>query len=116
LNKENIMNTVKKALVTLIGLTFAAVAASPALAGPHDPRVNARQHHQHDRVKQGVRSGALTRDETKQLAAEQRAIRKEERLYKSDGVLTKDERRDLRQDQNAASKNIYNEKHDAEHR
>jgi hypothetical protein len=107
------MNTVKKALVALIGLTF---AASPALAQPHDPRVNARQHHQHDWIKQGVRSGALTRGETKQLAAEQRSIRKEERQYKSDGVLTKDERRDLRQDQNAASKNIYNEKHDAERR
>ena len=110
------MNTVNKAFATLIGLTFAAVAASPALARPHDPRVNARQHHQHDRIKQGVRSGALTRGETRQLATEQRSIRQEERQYKSDGVLTKDERRDLRQDQNAASQNIYDEKHDAERR
>ncbi len=81
-----------------------------------DPGVNARQHRQHDRIGQGVRSGELTKSETKELAAEQRAIRKEEREYKSDGKLTKDERRDLHQDLNAASKNVYEQKHDAEKR
>ena len=110
------MNNVNKACVTLIGLTFIAVAASPALAGTHDPRVNARQHKQHHSIGQGVRSGELTRGEVKQLAGEQRSIRKEERQYKSDGVLTRDERKDLHQDLNAARKNIYDEKHDAERR
>ncbi len=81
-----------------------------------DPGVNARQHRQHDRIGQGVRSGELTKAETKELATEQRAIRKEEREYKADGKLTKDERKDLHQDLNAASKNIYEEKHDAEKR
>lgn len=81
-----------------------------------DPGVNTRQHVQRDRVGQGVRSGELTKSETKELAAEQRAIRKEEREYKSDGKLTKDERKDLHQDLNAASKNIYEEKHDDEKR
>lgn len=81
-----------------------------------DPGVNARQHRQHDRIGQGVRSGELTKSETKEVVAEQRAIRKEEREYKSDGKLTKDERKDLHQDLNAASKNIYEEKHDDEKR
>jgi hypothetical protein len=81
-----------------------------------DPGVNAHQHNQQHRVAEGVRSGELTKDETKQLAAEQRAIRQEERAYKSDGVLTREERTDLHQDLNEASKHIYEEKHDAENR
>ncbi len=81
-----------------------------------DPGVNARQGFQRDRIGQGVRSGELTKSETMELAAEQRAIRKEERAYKSDGKLTKEERKDLHQDLNAASKDIYEQKHDAEKR
>jgi hypothetical protein len=81
-----------------------------------DPGVNARQHNQRDRIAQGVRSGELTKSETKGLLQEQRSIRQEERAYKSDGVLTRDERRDLHQDLTQASRNIYNEKHDGETR
>lgn len=81
-------------------------------AAVRDPGVNARQHNQHDRIAQGVRSGALTKDEAKGLRTEQRAIRQEERQYKSDGVLTRAERKDLQQDLNVASRNIYSEKHD----
>jgi hypothetical protein len=78
-----------------------------------DPAVNARQHNQHERIAQGVRSGALTQDEAKALRTEQRSIRQEERQYKSDGILARDERRDLHQDLRAASRDIYSEKHDA---
>lgn len=85
-------------------------------AAVRDPGVNARQHSQHDRIAQGVRSGSLTKDEAQGLRAEQREIRQEERQYKSDGTLTRDERKDLHQDLNTASQNIYNEKHDAETR
>lgn len=85
-------------------------------AAVRDPGVNARQHHQHDRIIQGVRSGSLTRDEAQALRAEQRSIRQEEHQYKSDGTLTRAERKDLHQDLNAASRNIYDEKHDAETR
>jgi hypothetical protein len=87
-----------------------------AAAGTRDPGVNQRQHNQHDRIAQGVRSGELTRAEANALRTEQRSIRQEERRYKSDGMLTKAERTDLRQDLNAASRNIYNEKHDADTR
>ena len=85
-------------------------------AARRDPGVNHRQGHQRNRIHQGAHSGQLTKDEAKSLAQEQKTIRQEERAYKSDGVLTKDERKDLHQDLNQASKNIYNEKHDAEMR
>lgn len=89
---------------------------SGAPGAVRDPGVNARQADQRERIQQGVRSGELTRGEARQLGAEQRNIRQEERQYKSDGVLTKTERKDLQQDLNVASKDIYNEKHDAERR
>lgn len=85
-------------------------------AAVRDPGVNARQHNQHDRIAQGVRSGSLTRDEAQGLRTEQRSIRQEERQYKSDGTLTRDERRDLHQELGAAGRNIHDEKHDADSR
>lgn len=83
-------------------------------AAMRDPGVNARQHNQHDRIAQGVRSGSLTKDEAKGLRDDQRSIRQDERQNKSDGTLTRDERKDLHQDLNVASRAIYSEKHDAE--
>lgn len=87
--------------------------SAPTAARPHDPGVNARQHHQQQRIGQGVRSGALTPGETHRLGREQRHIRQEERRYMSDGRLTRAERADLHHDQNRASRHIWQEKHDA---
>ena len=83
---------------------------------PRDPGVNQRQHNQQHRIQQGVRSGQLTKEEVKDLRSEQKAIRQEERAYKSDGQLTKEERKDLHQDMNELSKDIYQEKHDGDTR
>lgn len=91
-------------------------AAAERVVRPHDPNVNARQLRQDHRVKQGVRSGALTKDEAGKLREERRSVRQEEHAYKSDGTLTRDERKDLHQDLNTLSKDIYSEKHDAEQR
>ncbi|MGH8729098.1 MAG: hypothetical protein ACREV9_13325 [Burkholderiales bacterium] len=76
--------------------------------------VNERQHRQTHRIKDGVKSGELTKHETRGLVHEQRDIRKLEREYRSDGELTKDERKDLHQEQNQASRHIYKQKHDAQ--
>ena len=90
--------------------------SAPAQARPHDPGVNARQHHQQQRIGQGVRSGALTPGETRRLEREQRHINMEERRYMSDGHLTRAERADLHHDQNRASRHIWQEKHDGQRR
>ena len=86
----------------------------------HGPRQQAsidhRQFDQRNRIQQGIRSGELTRGEARDLFAEQRGIRQEEREYRADGVFTRDERRDVQQDLNAASRHIYNETHDAQER
>lgn len=101
-------------LASLVVISGQAFAERPHR--PHDPGVNKRQHQQQHRVNQGVRSGELTRDETRQLREERRAIRQEERAYKSDGKLTREERKDLHQDLNDLSKDIYTEKHDDDKR
>ena len=74
--------------------------------------MNARQAHQRHRIGQGIRSGELTRAETRRVAETQRDIRQLERAYKSDGKLTRAERRDLHHEQNQASRQIYRQKHD----
>jgi hypothetical protein len=65
---------------------------------------------------QGVKSGELTRSEAKELRVEQRDIRDLERTYEADGALSGEERRDIKQQLNQNSREIYEEKHDAERR
>src|SRR5688572_26970148 len=93
---------------TAIAVTLAGFAGAPDANahGVRDPGVNASQQNQRQRIQQGVRSGELTRRETRGLAEQQRDIRQLERAYKSDGTLTGPERRDLRHEQNQASRTI----------
>lgn len=108
-----------KSIMTVAALTAVLCGfAMESQAGPgtRDPRVNARQHHQHERIAQGVRSGELTRRETRKVVEQQRDIRQLERAYKSDGKLTARERADLHHEQNQASRQIYRQKHDEQRR
>ena len=66
---------------------------------------------QHRRIAHGVRSGELTRHETRQLARQQRNIRQEKREARADGVVTPGERREIRQDTRRANRNIIRKKH-----
>jgi len=105
-----------KSPMTLAMVAALLMTAGLAGAGVRDPSVNARQHHQRERIEQGARSGELTRRETRRLGEEQRDVRQLERAYKSDGTLTGAERRDLQHEQNQASRDIYRQKHDAQDR
>lgn len=101
-------------LKVFVALLISVAFTLPAQAGTHDRGVNKRQHHQHARIANGVKSGELSKEEVKGLRADQRALRQKERAYKADGQLTKDERIDMRKDVHANSKEIYAEKHDAD--
>lgn len=107
-------------VITMVALTLmmgaAAADSRSAQRTVRDPGINQRQHVQRDRIQQGVRSGELTRHETRQLAQGQRDIRQLERAYKSDGVLSGVERRDLHHEQNQASRAIHRQTHDAQDR
>jgi uncharacterized membrane protein YebE (DUF533 family) len=75
------------------------------------PRITKKQVHQQERIKRGVKSGQLTKDETRKLEGEQAKIRNEKQAAKSDGNVTPQERRKIRHDQRKASRDIYRAKH-----
>ena len=81
------------------------------------PVGHARQGRQTTRIRQGVRSGELTRRETERLAAEQAAIRTQEAFYRrSGGEFTARERARLQRELQQSSRHIYRQKHDGQDR
>lgn len=70
-----------------------------------------RQRVQRHRIKQGVRSGELTRAETRTLAVRKMHNRRNIRRAASDGVITRRERKEIRRDQRRTSRVIYRKKH-----
>ncbi len=109
--------------VVILGLSGLALAdtAAPAAGGStvgtgskRTPVIRHRMRRQKSRIKQGVKSGELTKDETKSLAADHKQIRDEVKDAKSDGTVTKDERKQIHKDLNGESKKIYELKHNDE--
>jgi len=106
-----------KKLVIISLLALLTVGTSmQAFAGTRDPGVNKQQYHQQARIKQGVKSGELTKKEAIKLETRQRKIARTERRMKSDGDLTAAERAKLDKMQDHQSKVIYNQKHDEQDR
>lgn len=71
---------------------------------------------QKQRVKQGVRSGELTRAETRSIARMHRDTRRDVRQAKSDGVITHKERKEISRDKRHTNRAIYRKKHNRRHR
>lgn len=107
------MNRLMIATAAMTCLTALPLAAQ---AGPRDHGVNARQHNQQHRIVQGIRSGELTRGETRRLQTQQGFIRHKEQQFRADGSLTGAERSELQHDLNRSSRSIYNQKHDGQQR
>jgi hypothetical protein len=101
----------------LLACALAAdAAARPVRFGKPRP-VNARQERQERRIAQGVRSGELTRRETRRLAAEQARIAAlEARARRSGGEFTARERARVQRELNQSSRHIYRQKHDRQGR
>jgi len=89
-------------LATLVAfLSIATISA--------DAQTTAKR--QHHRIKQGVKSGELTKAEAKNLRQDQKEIRQEKKAAKADGVVTPAERKDIRQDKRKESREIFRKKH-----
>lgn len=67
--------------------------------------------HERQRIKQGVKSGELTRAETKTLVNQQRDIHQDRKEARADGVVTPLERRHIKKDERKANRSIYRKKH-----
>ena len=79
--------------------------------------INERQSEQQDRIREGIRSGELTRREARRLEAQQFRIRFDEaRARRSDGVLTLRERARIQRELDFAGRNIRREKNDRQDR
>ncbi|HKP72972.1 MAG TPA: hypothetical protein VJT82_08545 [Pyrinomonadaceae bacterium] len=74
-------------------------------------RTNDRQ-----RVRRGIRSGQITRDEARQIRERQQQIRAERRAARSDGVITRDERREIRRDRREQDRYIRSQRRDDDRR
>lgn len=108
----NVFRTATLATLVAAGVTL---SSAPAFAGPAG--VNRRQARQQARIYQGVRSGSLTLRETERLEArEGRIAAIEARDRRSGGGLSPREHAQLERDLNRESRNIYNQKHDAQTR
>ena len=64
------------------------------------------------RIRRGVRSGQITRDEARQIRERERQLRAERRAYRSDGVLTREESREIRRDEREQDRYIRSQRRD----
>jgi hypothetical protein len=90
-----------------------ATQATPA-AKP-DPTIAQRKENQQDRIANGVKSGQLTAGETANLESKEAAINGETKADRAanGGKLTTAEKKQINQQQNGVSKQIYQDKHNA---
>ncbi len=103
----------------------AVIAASVALIGVATPmaasaapwqNINARQGRLDARIDQGIRSGALNRNEANRIRSDFRALAAREGDYRRSGGLSYRERADLDRRFDALSARIRVQKHDGQHR
>jgi hypothetical protein len=92
------------------------MAVFSAKAQSTTPVVDQRQDNQQDRIEGGVKSGELTRRETRKLAKDQRELKRMEKRAKADGEVTNKEKARLQQKENENSRAIRHQKHDAQDR
>ena len=88
-------------VVAFVFMLFAGVAEAQLTS-----QVDARQHHQRARIRKGISSGEINRQEAYGLRREQRHIRRTERRMKAEGQVSARERMILHRKQNIASRHI----------
>jgi hypothetical protein len=104
------------AAVLLLGtVTYAQQSGSTTPSGTPDPTVAQRKENQQDRIANGVKSGQLTAGETSNLETKEAAINGETRADRAanGGKLTGAEKQQINGQQNQLSKQIYQDKHNA---
>ena len=99
----------------IAGILTAGLAGSAFAADndDHKPTIQERKHNQQARIRQGEKSGQLTRSETRHIERQEHALNKEERQMRREdgGKLTGQDRAKLNRRQNHLSKEIYKDKH-----
>src|SRR5579862_917720 len=103
-------------VVLAAGTVALAQDQSPTTSDPQPKtEVGQRKENQQDRIAQGVKSGQLTAGETANLETKEAAINGETRADRAanGGKLTAAEKAQVNRQQNQLSKQIYQDKHNA---
>ena len=107
----------KRFSLMLAGLAVAATSLPMAANAQAWQNINARQARLEQRINQGIRSGALNRNEAVRLRAQVRDLTVLENRYRrSGGGLSLQERRDLDRRFDALSARIKVQKNDRQYR
>lgn len=109
------MKSILPLTLAVFAILFATALAASAQTGRNCPRggINGRQGNQQQRIRQGVRTGELTRAEAARLEVQEAHIRSLEARLRQGG-LTASERARLERDLNRESQNIYRQTHDGQ--
>jgi hypothetical protein len=105
-----------KRIVSILLSAMFLVALGITVSAQRTPSVDRREHRQQRRIRQGVKSGSLTKREAGRLQAQQARTRRIERRAKADGTVTRRERARLQHRENRTSRRIYRQKHDGQKR
>ncbi|MDQ3133634.1 MAG: hypothetical protein M3Q76_02370 [Acidobacteriota bacterium] len=98
-------------LLSAIALLLAGSTEAFAQGRNRGGRYNDRQ-----RVRRGVRSGQITRNEAREIRERERQIRAERSGYRSDGILSRKERREIRSDEREQDRYIRSQRRDDDRR
>ncbi len=90
-------------------------AGTPNANASQDPTIHQRKENQQDRIANGIQSGQLTAGETSKLETKEAAVNGEIKADRAanGGKLTEAEKAKVNRQQNQLSKQIYNDKHNA---
>lgn len=105
----------KKVVSILLSSMFVLAIGIPVSA-QKTPSVDNRERRQQKRIRQGVKSGELTRHEAVRMERQQAKTHALEAKAKSDGTVTRKERARLQHRENKTSRHIYRQKHDSQTR
>jgi hypothetical protein len=92
-------------------LLVAAILLGAFFSTASAQTVKQKGKHQRQRIANGVKTGELTKAETKNVVKDQREIRQDVKEAKADGTVTKEEKKDIKRDQRQASRKIARKKH-----
>ena len=105
------------AMAALVAVVIPAAGLAQGRRHHCQNGINARERNQQQRIREGVRSGELTRVEAARLERQQAQIRLDEALARrSGGEFTPRERARIQRELDRSSRNIYRQKHDDQDR
>ncbi|HEY7183860.1 MAG TPA: hypothetical protein VIC84_20680 [Blastocatellia bacterium] len=105
------------AMAALVVVMISATGLAQGRRYHYRNGINEREHNQQQRIRQGIRSGELTRVEAARLEKQEAQIRLNEAIARrSGGKFTPRERARIQHQLNRESRNIYRQKHDNQDR